>query len=381
MLRDALTKKFSDNPLYKEREDATTNYMNSLTTAPQSVGADQTGGVILNPQQQGDLIKAHQNAALSHIGTLNQLLSLQTGGIENTIGAASAAQQARTTGLQGQQALAQENYKNILDKLSKQAEAGYHQQDIELKLKELNQRYQLSPMGLLQQVNGMDKNGLPGQSGTNTSSNPTRDMYRQKYNQLLTVGLKDAADAVKTQYEAFGKGPLNPTPLSSEESSKLSENRNTLNLIDEAETIMNKNPNLVGGFMGSLKSILPSNILAKISDKDTQRLYDIFTSLSTAGQRILIGGKDSGYLFNKLNPAFPTLDKSAGKILPELQAMKRAILTGGLSLANQHGIDKAEQIPGYSDLGDTNVMVKNLKTGETGYVPLKELDPKKYKEL
>lgn len=124
-LREALTKKFStNNPLIAEREQATQDYLASSTEAPLRVTPKSAGGmsdVVYTPLEQANLIQQYRAPGIARLGSLNDLLGLQTGGMENIIGATSRASQANTQGLIDRASLAQTAYKNLLEEASARA--------------------------------------------------------------------------------------------------------------------------------------------------------------------------------------------------------------------------------------------------------------------
>lgn len=124
-LREALNKKFStSNPLMAEREQATQNYLTSSTEAPLRVTPRSAGGmsdVVYSPLQQANLIQQYRAPGIARLGTLNDLLGLQTGGVDNIIGSTSRASQAQTQGLVNTATLAQQQYKNLLEELTSRA--------------------------------------------------------------------------------------------------------------------------------------------------------------------------------------------------------------------------------------------------------------------
>lgn len=134
-LREALNQKFStNNPLIQEREGALKTYMNETTQAPLDYTHKSAGGnsdVIYSPLQQANLIQARRSSALAPITSLNTLLGIHTGGIQNIIDSTSRAQQAETTRLQGEATLKRQGYEDILTELAKKADEAYRQKQFE----------------------------------------------------------------------------------------------------------------------------------------------------------------------------------------------------------------------------------------------------------
>lgn len=141
MLRDTLTKKFEGNPLYGQRETAVENYLNTSTQAPLDYTHTSAGGnadVIYNPMQQANLIQGARANALAPITTLNSLLGLQVGGMDDIIDAAGRTANAQVAGLQSQAELDRQRYLDIIDLISKQADEDYRQAQLELNRKKAN---------------------------------------------------------------------------------------------------------------------------------------------------------------------------------------------------------------------------------------------------
>lgn len=135
MLRDTLTKKFEGNPLYGQRETAVQNYLNTSTQAPIDYTHTSAGGnsdVIYNPMQQANLIQGRRANALSPITTLNSLLGLQVGGMDDIIDATSRGAQAQVAGMQTQAELDRQSYTDLIDLIGKQADEDYRQAQLQL---------------------------------------------------------------------------------------------------------------------------------------------------------------------------------------------------------------------------------------------------------
>lgn len=120
LLRKALNDKFTNNnPLMQDLNTARGNYLNTTTSAPLSVLPENNNGIIFNPAQQEDLINRRKTAALSPVMLLNDLLGIQTGGIQNVIDSTSRAAAAETMGKKGKADTAQNAFQNLLDLVSK----------------------------------------------------------------------------------------------------------------------------------------------------------------------------------------------------------------------------------------------------------------------
>jgi len=118
LLKQALTAKFTtDNPMISDLNTARTNFLNTNTSAPLSVMAPNNGGYVWSPNQQSDIINKTQNAALSPISFLNDLLGLSTGGIQNIIDSTGRAYGADVLKKKGAVDTAQSTFQNLLDVL------------------------------------------------------------------------------------------------------------------------------------------------------------------------------------------------------------------------------------------------------------------------
>lgn len=128
LLKSALAAKFGeDNPLVKQRGDQTTAYLNSIASSQNDVLPENNHGIVLSPIQQAMMMNSKQNAYLQPLATTNYLLGNQSGGIQNIIDSAVAAQKARSDTAQGRAGLARQNYHDLLDTLSKQADVALQQ--------------------------------------------------------------------------------------------------------------------------------------------------------------------------------------------------------------------------------------------------------------
>ena len=85
-LRDALTTKFNESPLFKTRETAQREFLAAPSALNKKITDIQTGGTILSPNQQQEITGAGRAAAFAPLSTNNLLLNAQFGGLENMIG-------------------------------------------------------------------------------------------------------------------------------------------------------------------------------------------------------------------------------------------------------------------------------------------------------
>lgn len=135
-LRSALNAKFSTaNPIYADREAGLKDYLNATTQAPLNVTHTSAGGtsdVVYNPAQQANLIQQYRSPSIARLQTLNDLLGLATGGMENVIGATSRAHQGEVAGLNAKAQNANQNYRDLFGELSARAEEAYKAQQLQL---------------------------------------------------------------------------------------------------------------------------------------------------------------------------------------------------------------------------------------------------------
>lgn len=98
-LREALTTKFTESPLFKQRETAQQEFL----AAPSAINADisriQGEGTILSPTQQQEISGGRRAAAFAPLSTANLLLGTQFGGLENMIGGGVKAFEAASQGV------------------------------------------------------------------------------------------------------------------------------------------------------------------------------------------------------------------------------------------------------------------------------------------
>jgi len=98
-LREALTTKFNESPLFKQRETAMTNFL----AAPSAINADlasmQKSGTILSPNQQQEISGARRAAAFAPLSNTNLMLGTLSGGMENMVSGGVKAFEAASQGM------------------------------------------------------------------------------------------------------------------------------------------------------------------------------------------------------------------------------------------------------------------------------------------
>ena len=125
-LREALTTKFNESPLFKQRETAMTNFL----AAPSAINADlasmQKSGTILSPNQQQEISGARRAAAFAPLSNTNLMLGTLSGGMENMVSGGVKAFEAASN--------AQTERADLMNKMREQ-EIERQYKDEEMKLK------------------------------------------------------------------------------------------------------------------------------------------------------------------------------------------------------------------------------------------------------
>ena len=122
-LRQAITERYGD-PLSGQREQAAQTVLNSPTNA-RSYVADVVQGrgpnqAILSPTQQQSIIASRRAADVAPLMTLNDLLRMRTGGVDETINTGMSALQGLISAAQQQAQLYQNQGESMWDRLYKQ---------------------------------------------------------------------------------------------------------------------------------------------------------------------------------------------------------------------------------------------------------------------
>jgi hypothetical protein len=100
-LRDALTSKFNESPLFAQRQTAETGFLNQPTQTRADISQmQQTSGVPLSPTQQQSIESARRSAAYVPLASNTLMMGSAYGGLENMVksgtDAFTAAAQAQT---------------------------------------------------------------------------------------------------------------------------------------------------------------------------------------------------------------------------------------------------------------------------------------------
>lgn len=133
LLKKTLQTKLADNPIVQERSDAAGNFLRELGNAPTTVTPDATGGVVLDPTQQANLISARRVSALMPLLNANQRYNLMTGNLNDLVSQVGNIYGAQAKQAQGEATLSGDIYKTTLDKLLKQEELKIKKQALSMK--------------------------------------------------------------------------------------------------------------------------------------------------------------------------------------------------------------------------------------------------------
>jgi len=110
MLKQAVSEKFKSSPIYGDREGAAKNLMDTPTSyRADMANLGQTGQAILSPTQQQALVSQARSTATVPLMTLNDILGMRTGSVNDIMNSAIGANQ---TDLQAQQLNADNLYRN-----------------------------------------------------------------------------------------------------------------------------------------------------------------------------------------------------------------------------------------------------------------------------
>lgn len=364
-LRQALAAKFGeDNPLIKQRADASTAYLNSIPSSYNDVLPQNNNGIILSPTQQAMMIGAKQNAYLQQVANANSLISSQSGNLRDLIEAASTAHQGETKLKLSKADLAKENRDFILNKLSAQADQAYKQQQLDFQKQQMQLQY--GPIDISAMLGGINGGGQGEQKipqfnnildynkwrdeQVDKQSQGGNDANRQAYQALYSMQRDPARQkAIENAWKLQNPGvPLFQQQI---QGTDLSQAKGTVNLLAQvrkAQDILQRNDIPVGGLGGMLqKGLISNNLTRGMADKDVRALNDILTQLRTVGEKSAIGGRLTGYLLNQLNPAYPSIDKPKEDILSQLHNMEVLGQQDLQNLAKSKGWNNLSEVPGF----------------------------------
>ena len=122
MLRQAITEKFQQSPLYGAREQAAQQVLTSPTRSREELAGmvNAPDGTIFSPTQQQSILASRRAADVVPLMSINDLLQAQTGGLENLIGAGTRAFQAQVAQAQGQAGAEQSLWENMFQQQQQQ---------------------------------------------------------------------------------------------------------------------------------------------------------------------------------------------------------------------------------------------------------------------
>lgn len=129
-LRSAISGRFNDSPLIKQRETAMQTFMTSPDRARESIASKVAGGTILSPTQQQAIVASQRAADVVPLASLNDLLKSQFGAISDLVGAGTGAYQAQVAADQGAAQVARQTADSALKRLVEQANLEMEQQKI-----------------------------------------------------------------------------------------------------------------------------------------------------------------------------------------------------------------------------------------------------------
>lgn len=171
-LRTAISERFQESPLAKQREGALKTFITSAPNARADIAEQVKGGTIFNPSQQQALIAGRRASDVVPLVSLNDLLQAQFGGMGDLVTAGTNAYKEQVGSLQGAAQLARQRADSALAQLYKTAEfnlekakvgAANAPSEIELLLAQL----------LGGQQGAAGETGVAGQGPTGPESFPT----------------------------------------------------------------------------------------------------------------------------------------------------------------------------------------------------------------
>lgn len=121
-LRSAVSERFQESPLARQRGEALSTYITSAPRARADIAEQVKGGTIFNPSQQSALLSARRASDVVPLLSLNDLLQAQFGGMGDIINAGTNAYKEQVGALQGAAQLARQRSDSALAQLYKQAD-------------------------------------------------------------------------------------------------------------------------------------------------------------------------------------------------------------------------------------------------------------------
>ena len=148
-LREALTTKFNESPLFAQRENA----MQTFLAAPSAIRADiskmqQESGVPLSPTQQESITGARRAAAFAPLSNTNLMLGTLSGGMENMVSGGVKAFESASQGMTDRA--------NLMNTMQQQDwERQFKEKQLSLEVQKANQSGGLSFSNLMSMANFM----------------------------------------------------------------------------------------------------------------------------------------------------------------------------------------------------------------------------------
>jgi hypothetical protein len=154
--------------------------------------------------------------------------------------------------------------------------------------------------------------------------------------------------------------------FSDTEIEKLNNTRDTLDRVNRIIAVLQKNGDkFPQGYKGKIAEKLVSSGLAGSMptlanafglDSETQQAIGDMMLIRGQGDRMLIGGRMTGYLLDRLGIGFPGVEKNSETNLRHLNQLKKTLLSDLSSFASNSGFKSINQIPGMEDIQDWTVV-------------------------
>lgn len=159
---------------------------------------------------------------------------------------------------------------------------------------------------------------IDGMNNTSTSSQDERTAAQARYRKYPPQST--AAMKILTQWNDTHSIPLFPKPLNGTDLEALQNSATSLNAIDEATSAISKMKDSEFGLIGGNynNALANSSFKSKLSS-DAATAAAAFARIKGLGTKLLVGGRDTGYLIDQFGAAFPGFTMSKQQILDRLQ--------------------------------------------------------------
>lgn len=131
----------------------------------------------------------------------------------------------------------------------------------------------------------------------------------------------------------------------------------------------------MGGVGGNWANLLTDPKLASALPDKVHETAQILRSFQAVGERSAVGGRITGYLMDRLAPAFPNLAQGKVKILDSVDRYIENGETNMDNTARSLGYSGIDEFPYYQ------IAVREKSTGKIGRLPANEFDPNIYEKL